>query len=54
MGLEKEKLEVERILNLIVNFGWAIVKQERIGDDTVLTIKKTIELGDAQLSLPQT
>jgi len=38
----KSKLEVERIENLIANFGWRIVKQEVKEDEIVLKISKTI------------
>jgi len=40
-GLES-KLEVERIENLIFNFGWKVVKQEIKETEIVLKISKPI------------
>lgn len=40
MALDQNKLEVERIENLIVNFDWKTIKQEITDDDIILTIKK--------------
>ena len=36
-------LEVERVLNLVMGFGWKKVKEEVIGNRIVLTIEKTVE-----------
>jgi len=38
----KSKLEIDRIENLISNFGWKITKQEIKEDEIVLRISKTI------------
>jgi len=38
------KLEVERIENLIVNFGWKVTKQEIKEDEIVLKISKPISV----------
>jgi uncharacterized membrane protein YgcG len=50
MPIDQDRLEIERIENLLVNFDWKTVKQEITDDDIVLTIKKKrvtvdIELG---------
>lgn len=38
-------IEVERIMNLAVNFGWEKVKEELIGQEIHLTIKKAFPAG---------
>lgn len=35
-----KEIEVERVANLIRGFGWEITKQEIIGEELILTIKK--------------
>jgi len=35
-----KEIEVERVVNLIRGFGWEKVKEEIIGEDLILTIKK--------------
>jgi len=35
-----KEIEVERVTNLIRGFGWEIVKQEVVGTELFLTIKK--------------
>jgi len=35
-------LEVERVLNLVMGFGWKKVKEEIVGNKIVLTIEKTV------------
>lgn len=35
-----KEIEVERVRNIITGWGWEIVKQEVVGEDLVLTIKK--------------
>jgi len=35
-----KEIEIERVVNLIRGFGWEKVKEEIIGEDLVLTIKK--------------
>ncbi len=35
-----KEIEVERVMNLVRGFGWDKVKEEVIGEDLVLTIKK--------------
>jgi hypothetical protein len=34
------EVEVERVLNLVRGFGWEKVKDEIVGDDLTITIKK--------------
>lgn len=36
------KLEIERIENLISNFGWKVIKQEIKDDEIVLKVSKPI------------
>ena len=36
------EVEIERIMNLVVGFGWVKVKDERIGEEVQLTIKKVL------------
>ena len=35
-----KEVEVERIMNLVRNFGWEKVKEEQIDDDLLITVKK--------------
>ena len=35
-----KELEVERVTNLVRGFGWEKVKEEIVGEDLILTIKK--------------
>jgi len=35
-----KELEIERVTNLIRGFGWEKVKEEVVGEDLILTIKK--------------
>jgi len=35
-----KEIEVERVMNLVSGFGWDKVKEEVVGEDLVLTIKK--------------
>lgn len=37
-----KQLEIERIVNLVVNFGWQSVKEEVEGDVVKITFAKTI------------
>lgn len=36
------ELDVQRVMNLVTGFGWEKVKEEVIGQDVVVTIKKTV------------
>ena len=33
-------IEVERVKNIVQGWGWEITKQEIVGDDLILTMKK--------------
>jgi len=35
-----KEIEIERVVNLIRGFGWEETKQEVVGDELFLTIKK--------------
>lgn len=35
-----KELEVERVTNLVRGFGWEVTKQEVIGEELFLTVKK--------------
>jgi len=36
------EIEIQRVLNLVVGFGWEKVKEEMIGPEIHLTVKKKI------------
>lgn len=40
MDPDQNRLEVERIRNLVGGFGWAVTKDELTEDEIVLTMKK--------------
>lgn len=40
MALDRNKLEIDRIENIIVNFDWKITKQEINDDNIIITIQK--------------
>ena len=35
-----KEIEIERIMNLVRGFGWEKTKEEIIGDELIITIKK--------------
>ena len=35
-----KELEIERVTNLVRGFGWEMIKQEVIGEDLQITLKK--------------
>ena len=35
------KIEIDRITNLVLNFGWSKAKEEITDSDLILTFKKT-------------
>lgn len=39
MGV-RETIEVERVVNLVKGFGWSKTKEETVGKDIFITIKK--------------
>jgi len=40
MPIDLNKIEIERIDNLVRNFGWSKIKEEITDEDIILTIKK--------------
>lgn len=49
------EIEVERVMNLVRNFGWDKVKEELVGDDVLITIKKRlIKEGEMPVETPGT
>lgn len=45
MEIIQRTLEVERVVNLIAAFDWKVVEEKVVGDDIIITIKKTIPSG---------
>jgi len=35
-----KEIEIERVVNLVRGFGWEMIKQEIIGEDLQITLKK--------------
>jgi len=46
MATVDSTLEIERIKNLIINFGWELIKQETTEDNITLKIRKPIPAPD--------
>lgn len=42
MPLSASRMEVDRVENIVVNFGWKVIKQEVLDDNIIVTIKKPI------------
>ena len=42
MPVELKELEVERLMNLARNFGWAKIKEEIQGQNVLVTLEKQI------------
>jgi len=40
MPVDLNRLEIERVVNLVTNFGWTKVREELTDTDVILTIKK--------------
>lgn len=40
MAIEQDRLEIERLGNLITGFGWNIVKQEFTTDKIIISLEK--------------
>lgn len=40
MPLDRDKLEIDRLSNLITGFGWKVVKQEFTEDKIVIILEK--------------
>lgn len=42
MPFTKSRMEVERVENMVINFGWKVVKQEILEHAIIVTIRKPI------------
>lgn len=42
MALSQTRREVDRVENMVINFGWKVIKQEVQDDNIIVTIKKSI------------
>lgn len=42
MPLLPIRMEVDRVENMVINFGWKVIKQEVLDDNIILTIKKPV------------
>ena len=40
MAVDRDKLEVDRLSNLITGFGWKVIKQEFTGDKIIIVLEK--------------
>jgi len=45
MAIERDRLEVDRLGNLITGFGWKITKQEFTDDKIIIVVEKPRALG---------
>lgn len=41
MAMDRDRLEIDRVGNLITGFGWRIVKQEFTEDKIIVQIEKS-------------
>lgn len=44
MAVDQARIEIDRINNLIRNFGWDVSKQEILKDKIILTIQKPVSI----------
>lgn len=50
-----KEIEIERVTNLVQGFGWVKVKEEIVGNDIILTLKKTwLKPGEVPTEMPGT
>lgn len=50
-----KEIEIERVLNVVRGFGWEEVKQEIVGEELFLTIKKQfLKPGEVPTETPAT
>jgi len=47
-----KEIEVERVTNLVTGFGWEVVKQEVIGDELIMTLKKKFLVSSVPPEVP--
>lgn len=40
MAVDQNRLEVERIRNLVTGFGWEIINEQITDEDIIITMKK--------------
>lgn len=40
MSVERERLEVDRVMNLVAGFGWQKTKEELTDEKLIITIEK--------------
>jgi len=40
MGVDRDKLEIDRLVNLITGFGWRLNKQEFTTDKIIIELEK--------------
>lgn len=43
MNVDKKQFELDRIVNMLKSFGWAVVKSEFQGDKIIITMEKTVK-----------
>jgi len=41
VDVERDRLELDRLMNLVTGFGWKLVKQEFTEDKIIVTIEKS-------------
>lgn len=46
-----KEIEIDRLMNVVKVFGWEKIKEETIGTDLIITVKKTIHT-EAEISEP--
>lgn len=46
-----KEIEIDRLMNVVAVFGWDKIKEETVGTDVIITLKKTIH-EEAEISAP--
>lgn len=46
-----KEIELDRLMNVVKVFGWDKIKEETVGTDVIVTLKKTIH-EEAEISVP--
>ena len=46
-----KEIEIDRIMNVVKVFGWEKIKEETVGTDLIITLKKTIHT-EAEITTP--
>ena len=39
-----KEIEIDRLMNVVKVFGWEKIKEETVGTDVIISLKKTIHL----------